>query len=435
MIRLLERRPPRKRSAAAPKSLLLPPAGEPAVEVPPAYGTHFWLAYVSNLLVMIGVALFYRYADFVHVLGGTEWELGWIVGVGMVGSLAARLSIGSGIDRHGSRLIWLGALGLFTAVCILHVPISNCTSVPIYAVRLAYCCAVAGIVGGSMTFISARAPAGRLAEMLGMLGTSGFLGNTLGTGLGDLLAGGSPGRMEVNSMFLVAGGLGLAAAIFAALATRGELRPVHDVAPPFWSTLRRHLPLGALMVGVAMGIGLNLPYTFLRPYTVELGIPFVFAFFGTYSMTAFVTRIVTRRWADNWGPEPVILIGLSILILSELLLLPVGRAGRLLDATWLLMLPGAVFGVAHALLFPSVVAAGTRSFPRSHRGVAMTLILSTWDVGVLIGAPTGGAILALSRLAGWPPYPTLFVLTAMLIASVAAVFGVAVCARRRAGGA
>ena len=42
----------------------------------------------------------FRYADFVTCLGGSEYELGWIVGVGMLGSIAMRIFQGVGIDRY-----------------------------------------------------------------------------------------------------------------------------------------------------------------------------------------------------------------------------------------------------------------------------------------------------------------------------------------------
>ena len=83
------------------------------IEERQAYGRPFWLSYASNLLVMVGVALLYRYADFVTGLGGGEYELGWIVGIGMIGSLATRLTIGAGIDRRGPRVVWLGSTALY----------------------------------------------------------------------------------------------------------------------------------------------------------------------------------------------------------------------------------------------------------------------------------------------------------------------------------
>ena len=74
------------------------------------YGLPFWRAYLANIAVMVAIALLYRYADFVTLLGGTELHLGWIVGVGTIGSLLVRLFLGSAIDRYGPRLIWLSSL-------------------------------------------------------------------------------------------------------------------------------------------------------------------------------------------------------------------------------------------------------------------------------------------------------------------------------------
>lgn len=151
------------------------------------YGRTFWLAYASSLLLMVGVSLLYRYADFVTLLGGTEFHLGWIVGVGMVGSLVTRVAIGSYIDRHGARLVWLGSTALFVATCLAHLAVGSHTGVAIYLLRISYCCAVAGVYGASVTFVSAQGPSHRMAELIGMLGTSGFLGTVVGTLLGDFL--------------------------------------------------------------------------------------------------------------------------------------------------------------------------------------------------------------------------------------------------------
>ena len=57
-----------------------------------AYGREFWLSYAALTTLMVAVSLMYRFADFVTFLGGSELDLGAIVGVGMVGSLAMRLA-------------------------------------------------------------------------------------------------------------------------------------------------------------------------------------------------------------------------------------------------------------------------------------------------------------------------------------------------------
>jgi hypothetical protein len=39
---------------------------------PFGYGWPFWLGYVSNVLLSAALAVLFRYADFIAVLGGTE---------------------------------------------------------------------------------------------------------------------------------------------------------------------------------------------------------------------------------------------------------------------------------------------------------------------------------------------------------------------------
>lgn len=391
------------------------------------YGRPFWHAYASNLLAMVGIALLYRYADFVTVLGGEEFELGWIVGIGMIGSLAVRLTIGTAIDRRGTRLIWLGSTVLFGAVCCAHLAVDTCHGPAIYALRLLYCCAMAGIFGASMTFVSARAPAVRIGELVGMLGTSGYIGAWLGTQLGDWLLDGQVTRPAVDQMFLIAGVFGFASVVFAHLATRRQpaLRPPAERLP-LWQTLRRFHPGSVFAVGVAAGMALVLLTAFLRAFTVERGIGGMGAFFAVYALSAVVTRVVTRRWVERFGSEPIVLAGLLGLALALVLLLPA-------SVEWHLVASGLCFGFAQAVLFPSIMAAGTRRFPDAHRGLGTTLILSSWDVGQLVGAPAAGAILWYSDSIGLPSYPTLFLATAVMLLAVAGYYAAVSWGRAAAG--
>ncbi|MEO8493592.1 MAG: hypothetical protein ABI614_00870, partial [Planctomycetota bacterium] len=76
----------------------------------------------------------------------------------------------------------------------------------------------------------------------------------------------------------------------------------------------------------------------------------------------------------------------------------------------------------HALLFPSVVAAGSTRFPERYRGLGTTLMLAMFDIGSLIGAPLVGGILSGSRLVGLPAYTMMFGTVSCLIAMMAGVY-------------
>jgi MFS family permease len=410
-----------------------------AAETPFRYGQLFWLAYLSNALLLVAVALLYRYADFVTLLGGSEYHLGWIVGIGIVGSLVTRLLLGAWIDRHGTRPLWIASALLFAATCFAHLAVASHTGVAIYLLRISYCCAVAGANGASMTFISKCGPKERLAELVGMLGTAGFLGAVIGTLLGDFLLGSvTVARGPVVMMFVIAGLLGLGSLPLAWAATRKERRPRpsgeraggvpcpakarSNGAFPMFSLLRRHNPGMVLVVSVAMGMGLGLPPTFLRTHATDLGIPRIGLFFLVYAVAALITRVLTRRWCERFGARRIILLGMASMAASLLLLLPVRHE-------WEMMLPAVLFGCAQALLFPSVVAAGSVRFPLENRGFATILILAASDLGLLIGSPTAGAVIRYAPLAHLKPYPTLYITMAALVAAVGAWY--AYSSRRR----
>jgi len=387
-----------------------------AVGDPRPYGPRFWYAYAGNTLLMIGVALLFRYADFVAFLGGSEWHLGWIIGVGMIGSLASRILLGPWIDRYGPRVVWLGSLGLFVISCFGHLLVAGCNTPLVYLLRMGYCSALAGIFAATMTFISGLAPTIRMAEMIGMLGTSGFIGMIVGTQFGDLLfAGPEVTAQQVHQLFLAAGSLGIGAMIFIAVATAGQRRPELQGHPPLLWLVRRHFPGWILLVAIAMGIGISLPGTFLRPYAAELGIQRIGLFFGVYGPAAIITRLITRRWPERFGLTPMVLAGLAVLVTSLLLLLLVRRE-------WMFIIPGISYGIAHAWFFPAVVATGAQFFPREHRGLGTTLMLAAFDTGVLVGSPLVGSLIHLARWLHWPSYPTMLLCVSALLGGIGMIY-------------
>jgi MFS family permease len=383
------------------------------------YGAPFWLTYAANTSVMVAVSLLYRYSDFITFLDGTSADLGWIIGLAMVGALTIRLLQGTGVDRVGPRLIWtVSLLGLILS-CLGHLFVTQVDTPMIYLLRLSFNASVAGIFGAAITYISRRAAVDRIAEVIGILGTSGFVGQVSGAALGDLLLGAGPhSRRDLDHMFLAAAGLGLAALGFMLLATRREVRPVARQRPPTWAIVRRYHPGPLLAVGVAVGFGLGLHANFIRPFAKSLGIDGIATFFAVYSVTAFITRITTRRISQRLGIRRVALAGLASMVLSILLELVV-------STQWHLIAPAMLLGVAHALLFPSLIAGGSTSFPMRYRGVATALMLASVDLGNLVGGPIVGELLDSAAAAGLPAFPSMFLSVALIISVIAIYYAVA----------
>lgn len=404
--------------APAPSSATECDFSEPEEPGCSPYDRSFWLAHAANTLVAVAAGLNYRYADFVTFLGGSELHLGWIVGVGMVGSVLVRVGFGPGIDRNGPRGVWLLALALLAAASVAHLAIDRYDGLAIYLARIAFCTALAGVWSASMTFIASRAPAARMAELIGMLGTSGFVGIMIGTQLGDWLCADLNGRREpVDRLFIASALVALAAIPCVLWATRGGARPRHRPPALGWAALRQYQGGMALALGVSAGAAISLPATFLRTYAAELGIGRIGTFFAVSAFVALASRVGARRVPERLGLARMIVLGFATLAAAQLLYLPV-------RSQWHLVFPGAVVGMAQAILFPTIVAESSIPYPAQYRGLAMTLILAAFDVGQMLGAPAAGAILHGSQALGLPGYPALFVVTAGMLLAMAALYAV-----------
>lgn len=400
--------------AARPK----PAPRAPAPEVS-AYDRHFWFSYAANFFMVAAVSLLFRYSDFVAKLGGNEQHLGWIVGVGMIGSLSMRLFQGAGIDRYGPRIVWVLSLVGFVASCIAHHFIARVDGPAIYVWRMVLQTSVAGVYGASIAYVSARAPIERLAEVVGTLGTSGFLGMQCGTVMSDVLARQAP----LEAMFHGSALLGTSSLICALLGGGNAVRHPQHRRPPTFHVLRKYHPGTLLIVSLAMGFGLSLPTVFVRPFAASLGVRAISWFFVVYTATAFGTRLALRRVIDRYGTRTMALLGLAFLIAGIACFIPTA-------ASWHFILPALLMGAAHAMLFPAVTAGVSLAFPARYRGLATTLNMTMFDFGAFIGAPLCGALLGFAEARGWPAYPTAFGIVATLLTVCALVYAVSTFGRR-----
>ena len=387
------------------------------------YNRNFWLAYAANTTLMVCVSTLVRYANFVTLRGGNELTLGLIVGVGMVGALAMRGALGLATDRYGARRVWIASLVLIILSLAGHWAITPYDGplfdAAVYLARIMQMVGMAGAFGASLTFISLRAPAHRIGEMVGTLGSSGFIGLALGPLLADaMFPPGVPITVAmVQRMFLAAGIAACVSLFLTFLATAGS-RPIKQKPrPPAWWLLKRYHPGALLICAAAMGIGVMLPSTFLQPYAESLGIHHIRTFFFVYAATAFGVRIVTRHFTDRHGIRFTAQLGFAFLAVSMLSFIAV-------KSEWMLALPASLGGVAHAFMFPAIVKGGSISFPARYRGLATTLVLSMFDLSNLFGQPAIGAVVEFAPRIGLPGYATMFtgMSLIMILAGVAAIW-------------
>ena len=138
-------------------------------------------------------------------------------------------------------------------------------------------------------------------------------------------------------------------------------------------------------------------------------------FFSVYAVTAIGVRLLTRNMFAKYGNRPWMIGGLITLAVSMGLYLVV-------ESPWQWTIPGSLAGVAHAVLFPSVIAEGSTAFPERYRGLGTTLMLAMFDAGNLVGEPLAGGIVHFARKLSLPAYPAMIVVVTFLLLLVAAVY-------------
>lgn len=382
------------------------PADEhPNVSRQRVYNSSLVLAFLANVFQLIAVSLLFRYSDFVDVLGGDEWHLGWIVGIASLGAIACRLIQGTAIDRFGPGVIWVVSLIGEILAILWHLNIDSVTGVEVYLVRTLFALSLAGTFGAWLSFISLQAPYERIAEVIGVIGSSGFVGMAIGPTIGDWLFS-KPGSYasQVESMFqfaAITATISLALAILAwwlARRSKALLPPSRPVLDNPLRVIWNSKPGFILVVGMLMGLAIGFPGTYLRPFAESLDIENIKSFFIIYNVVAFVSRLLFRKAPQILGLSNTILIGFGFMSLSMLLYLPLQNESHF----WL---PATAGGLAHCFLFPSVIAACTNAFATVHRGIATQLILGMYDLGVLVGMPVIGFMVTEARAKGMQPYP------------------------------
>jgi len=379
-----------------------PPVASSADNDEALYDLSFWLAYAANLALVCANSLTFRFAEFVAALGGTEEASGDLIRAGLIAAILARLGLGRAIDHFGARRVWLlsgiaflagGAVFLFLAGRPLSTEAQRLPHL-LWLARIGYQVGLAGMFTCSIVHIQNQVPPHRRTEIIGSLGSSGFVGTICGTQLSDLIFHNLP---EGNPRFLAMFGgtvfLGVLHSAIVFRLTRNDVHTRPDVTPGPFKLLLRYWPGPVVLVAIAMGTSFAVSTVFLTRFATLHGLRGIGMYFLPYSVTAFACRWFLRDWGTTLGRHRMVVWGLSGLTIGQLLFL-------LVKSDWLFIPPGMVTGFGHALLFPAVVSIGAGRFPIQYRGTGTTLVLGFIEVGTAVAAPLLGMLLDAGNVGG-----------------------------------
>lgn len=344
---------------------------------PPLLSGPFARVTAANFFFFLNFASFFLLPLYVKALGGSEATVGAVMGTGGVATLLVLPLIGFAIDRFGRRRFFaLGTVGM--AAAALGYLFIDAIGPVLYGLRLVQGVSFAAAFTASTTLAAELAPPSRRAEALGVFGISTLLTHALAPTLGEELI----RRRGFPALFVVAA----ACTIVPLLFLHGVPRHRGAAAatqPARWRVSRLQWVLIATMTFSGMGFGAVM--TFIPTFVRGTGLGRVAFFYGSYTATAILTRLVGGGLSDSLGRRAVVLPTLLMLATSIFVL-------AVVRSVPVLVLAGTLFGAAQGLSYPTMHAFLVDLSPNEHLGRAQALFNGAFNLGVMSSAFIFGVV-------------------------------------------
>ncbi|MCP8970137.1 MFS transporter [Ectobacillus ponti] len=335
---------------------------------------------------------------FVKQLGGSTAQVGLTTGTFMLAAVALRPVTGGLLDRFGRRPFLMWGLALFVlAMCLYNWAGAILV---LLGLRILHGMSWAVSTTAIFTAITDIIPPARRGEGMGWFSTA----MTLAMAVGPLLGIWLKDSLSYHALFLCAACLS-AAALLLMLGVRMPFAPqVRTGKMELFEPSVLPIAAAVFLINIAYGSITAFVPLFAGSIKVNSG-----TFFLVYAATLLLSRPVAGKLSDKRG-EAFVIVPSLVITASALVLLgfSTGLFGMLSAA----VLYGIGFGAAQ----PALQAAAIRLARPERKGVANASFLTATDLGIGMGAILLGGV---SQYAG---YPTLFIISAVLVACSLLVF-------------
>ena len=381
------------------------------------YTPAFILVLVSQSIFVMGNTLMTHHSRWVKALSGTEHDVGYVMGFGALVGLIVRPWMAQWINRIGARTMWGIGYLVFAAGSLSNLLVHELTF-PVYAIRSVFGFGSAVVFASSLTYVTQISPKARRTEAIGIVGAGGFIGMLVGPALGEMLIGSSnPTEADFFGLFVAAGLFMVLPACLLTLLppTRLSETPAAVSLKDFLKTIERHWPGMILLVDLAFGLCMTVPFGFLATFIdveqlVIPGIPVIGLYFWCYAGWGLTVRVGLRKWPDQIGRRKILLVGMCFMTSGMFSYLLVDT-----DHVWMIIVPALICGTGHALMFHTMTALTLERFPYEVRGTGSTFSLMTLETGMICGAPILGIFAHHS-------YHQMFVVLGIFVGSVTVLY-------------
>jgi MFS family permease len=344
---------------------------------------NFFLLCVANLSLFVSLLLLLPTLPlYLITIGGTQRDVGYVMGTYTLGAMLMRSVAGWLLDRYGRKKIMIAGLMMMLTVTILYrLAARNVPSV--MAIRALHGLTF-GLAGTAIaTIVADSLPAARLGEGIGYFGLTSTLSMALAPMIGLWLV----GRFGYPALFMMVSVTALLT-LFCSMPVRSAYVRVRTDGGSVGQTLANLLEKTALLPSLItffLSFMNGAVMYFIAVYASDLGVRNIGLFFAASSLTMVISRPIGGRWADHGGISKVILIGL--------LSLATGMAAIGLSRTIIGFLVAGTFnGFGFGFCAPALQALAVRHAPPNRWGAATGTYYAAFDMGYGVGAFVWGFV-------------------------------------------
>jgi MFS family permease len=349
----------------------------------------FVRATLINFAFFLSLNAFVLLPLHIQELGGTEIEIGIVMGVYSGVGIFCQPLIGPWVDAIGRRLFMIGGTALVLVAAVLAAAVDSVGV--LFLARVLQGFGFSAYFVAMFSYVVDLVPPSQRGWALGIYGVSGFVATAFAPLVGELIV----RRAGFRALFATSAVLALVP-LALIVRLRDRRRPAAAVPAPGWlragleDVLHRHM-----VVTLFFGLGSGTIFAFLPTFAQDLEVAGLSLFYTAYAAAAIAVRVFGGRLIDTRGRRAVIVPSMFLQLIAPALLGLVGLAVTRTSTTPvvpILFLAGLVSGAAHGFLYPGLAALVTDLTPNDRRATAVGVFSSMFLLGQTLGAVAFGAV-------------------------------------------
>jgi MFS family permease len=333
---------------------------------------------------------------YVQGLGGSTSEVGLIIGILALTSLAARPVVGPWIDRAGRRRFLVVGAAIYAVASLGYGVIHSVGGLLLW--RVLHGMGLATFSTAAASLAADLAPSGRRGSTMGVFGLAQAAALAVGPGAGRMIL----GSFGYRGVF-VASAITALLALACATALPREWQPGRRLPREVGAGSRALWHLIALPAALqfSASVAYGTIISFIAVAARDRGLQVVGPFFALLAFSSLGVRLVAGRAYDRWGAATAV-FPMFLVLTTGMALLAIATGPLLfLSAA---ILAGLGIGGTHTILISSVVDRA----PSDRRASGVAGFAACWELGV------GGGTVLMGHLADAWGFETMFLAAAAL---------------------